>query len=166
MTQAAPNFLITGLPSTRFEHLFGLSDAELAQHGACRRIVGAKPGFPCRVSLEDAEIGEPVILLNHESHSVGPFRQRHAIYVRERLAAAARFENALPPVFEQRTLSLRGYSEDGMLAAAALAEPGRCREAIEAMLGNPDIDHIDVHNALPGCFAARVDRNEGQTNDA
>src|SRR5206468_11556117 len=56
-------FRIVGLPLAKFTPLFSLSESELAQKHARRLIVDAKPGFPCRVSLEDAELGERVILV-------------------------------------------------------------------------------------------------------
>jgi len=48
------NFRIVGLPLAQFEPLFSLDDNELPEEGARRLIVDAKPGFPCRVSLQDA----------------------------------------------------------------------------------------------------------------
>ena len=62
-------YRITGLDNTSFSELFALSDEELAQRQIVRKTATAKPGFPCRVSLEDAEPGEELILLNYESHS-------------------------------------------------------------------------------------------------
>lgn len=46
--------------------LYGLSDVELAQVGAQRFIVDAKPGFPDRLELRDLDIGEAAILLNYK----------------------------------------------------------------------------------------------------
>jgi hypothetical protein len=40
------SFRITGLAPEPFQHLFALSDAELAARGAVRRIADRKPGFP------------------------------------------------------------------------------------------------------------------------
>src|SRR5947207_14209909 len=78
------NFRIVGLPLTQFEPLFSLDDDELAQKGARRLIVDAKPGFPCRASSQDAEIGERVILVPcvyHDGES--PYRASGPIFVRE-----------------------------------------------------------------------------------
>src|SRR5437588_360549 len=78
------SFIVSALPAEPFRPLFGLSDEVLAERGVIRRTVDAKPGFPCRVSLEDAEPGETVLLLNYEHQSADtPFRASHAIYVRE-----------------------------------------------------------------------------------
>jgi len=81
------NFRIVGLPLTQFEPLFSLDDHELAQKVARRLIVDAKPGFPCRVSLQDAEIGERVILARFVHHDV---ESRH-------IAHPGRFLSAKPP---------------------------------------------------------------------
>ena len=75
-------FRIRGLEAEQFAHLFALSDAELAAHGALRKI--ADGPSPCRVSLTDATPGDEVILVNHEHHAVeSPYRMRFAIYVRK-----------------------------------------------------------------------------------
>src|SRR5665811_2125397 len=44
------------------------SDAELAAHGALRKI--ADGPHPCRISLTDAAPGDEVILVNYEHHAV------------------------------------------------------------------------------------------------
>ena len=77
-------FRITGLPAERFDHLFRLSDAELAAQGAVRRIAdGRDPGYPCRVSLTDSQPGDELLLVNYEHLPVdSPYRMRFAIYVR------------------------------------------------------------------------------------
>jgi len=56
-----------------FESLFAMSANELAGHRVVRMTVDSKPGYPCRVSLADADIGETVILVNFEHLSAtGP----------------------------------------------------------------------------------------------
>ena len=75
------NFRIRGLEARQFDHLFALSDAELAEHGAVRRI--ADGPRPCRISLSDAKPGDELILVNYEHHAVSsPYRMRFAIYIR------------------------------------------------------------------------------------
>ena len=77
-------YRITGLKREPFEHLFGLGDAELAALNARRVVADKKPGFPCRITLEDANPGESLILTNYVSHDVAtPYRTAYAIYVRE-----------------------------------------------------------------------------------
>ena len=70
------NFQIVGLDERQFEHLFGASQEVLDKHGIERMTVETRPGYPCRISLEDAAIGETVLLLNYEHlpvrHLTGP----------------------------------------------------------------------------------------------
>jgi hypothetical protein len=46
-----------------------------------------------------------------------------------------------------------------MMIDAALVQPGEADPAIRRLLANPTTAHIDAHNAIRGCFAARIDRN-------
>ncbi|HEV2568895.1 DUF1203 domain-containing protein [Sphingomonas sp.] len=136
-------------------------DPQLARAADARRVtVTAKPGFPCRATLEDAEIGETVLLFNHVSNdSEGPFRASFAIYVREQALVAITYCDVLPPVFATRTISLRGFDEAGDLRTAELASGEEIDPAIRAMLERPDIAFINAHNAAAGCFAARIVRD-------
>ena len=151
-------YMIKGLPRAPFAPLFALTDGELAARGA-RRVVADDESFPCRVSLEDAAVGETLILLNHVSHDVdGPYRATHAILVREQAQEIAPLVDDTPPVFARRTLSLRGFAANGDLVASRVSLPGEHDRAIRALLADPQVDHIDAHNAGHGCFSARIER--------
>ena len=152
-------YRVTGLDPAPFKPLFGLSDDELASRGVVRMTVSS-PTFPCRVSLTDREIGETVLLLNHVSHDVAnPYRAAHAIFVTENDEDAAEYVDRVPPVFEKRILSLRAFDEGGMMVDAALAQPGEADAVIRRLFENEWVDHIDAHNAIRGCFSARIDRS-------
>ena len=153
-------YRIRGLDPAPYRPLFGLADHELAARGIVRMIVTEKPSFPCRVTLEDRDIGEQVLLLNHVSHDVAnPYRASHAIFVTEGEIEAAEFIDEVPPVFATRTLSLRGFDDQGMMAQAVLIEPGEADEGIRRLFANPDVATIHAHNATRGCFAAKIERN-------
>lgn len=152
-------YKISGLEPSIFRHLVGLSDEELAGHGAARVTANADRGYPCRISLDDAKTGETLILLHHVSHDVAtPYRSAYAIYIRENADQAAIYEDETPPVFEGRPLGLRGFGADGNLKNALLALPGEADSKIRQLLADPAIVYIDAHNAAHGCFAARVER--------
>ena len=128
--------------------------------GAIRMIADKKPGFPCRVTLDDAEPGEALLLVNHCSHDGdNPYRATHAIFVGEGAGDAAAYADEIPPALDRRVLSLRAFDQNGMMVDAALAQPGEADEVIRRLLADPVVDHIDAHNAIRGCFAARVDRS-------
>lgn len=57
------SFQFIALPSDQFASLFSQSDTQWQAVGARRMFVDEKPGFPCRVSLADAEVGETVLLV-------------------------------------------------------------------------------------------------------
>ena len=125
-----------------------------------RRVTATGPGFPCRISLEDAPAGETLILLNHISHDVAtPYRSSYAIYVREAAVAPSSYVDATPPVFDGRPIAFRAFDEYGMLQTAALALPGQADEKIRMLFDDPAIAYIHAHNAAHGCFAARIDRD-------
>ncbi|HEX8449658.1 MAG TPA: DUF1203 domain-containing protein [Allosphingosinicella sp.] len=153
-------YRIEGLPSAAYSHLIEMSERELAEHHARRVVADSKPGFPCRATLQDAEPGEWLILFNHVSHDVPtPFRSAYAIYVRETASGPACYSDETPPVFEGRTLGLRGFDAEGMLRGALLALPGEADPKIRALFERPEIETIHAHNAAAGCFAARIVRD-------
>jgi len=152
-------YRITGIDPTPYRHLFGQSDEELARHGIVRMTVDSAT-FPCRVSLTDRGLGETVLLLNHVSHDVAnAYRATHAIFVAEADQEAAEYVDQVPPVFEKRILSLRGFDKEGMMAEALLTQPGEADAGIRKLFANPDIETIHAHNATRGCFSARIERN-------
>src|SRR3546814_13682174 len=65
-------YRITGLSPEPFAALFALDDASLAERNARRVTAAADRGYPCRVSLRDADKDEQLILLHHTSHDVAP----------------------------------------------------------------------------------------------
>jgi Protein of unknown function (DUF1203) len=152
-------YRIEGLRSADFAPLFAMNDAELAARNAVR-VTATGPGFPCRVSLQDAKAGEQLILLNYTSHDVAtPYRTVYAIYVREGAEEIAPMIDATPPVFEGRPLGLRAFDQDGMLKNAALALPGQADAKIRELFADDNIAYIHAHNAAHGCFSARIDRS-------
>jgi hypothetical protein len=154
------SFVIRGLDPAPFSAFYGLSDAALAERQMVRMRADSKPGFPCRVTLEDAEPGETLLLLNHESMALPtPYRARHAIFVREGAETPAVYEDAIPDQLACRLLSVRSFDAAGMMLDADVVE-GRALEPIIARLFEAgDAAFLHVHNAKRGCFAARVDRS-------
>lgn len=150
------SFHISGLPAAFFEHLFLLSDTELAEHRAVRSV--AAGGYPCRISLTDAEKGDTVILVNYlhqPAHS--PYRSSYAIYVREGEQTYDAIDQ-VPEQLRRRILSVRGFDDDGMITDAGLAEGPQLEHIIGQFFDNERTRYLHLHFAKPGCYAARVDR--------
>ena len=153
------NFLISGLAMEPFSGLFKLSDEELRSQKAIRCIADSKPGFPCRVSLVDAEPGETVILLPYVHHQVdSPYRSSGPIYVRENAKEAKLTVNELPEVVKNRLLSVRAYSKDSHMLGSAVVEGSNLISQISEFFADDTVAYLHLHNARPGCFSCRVDR--------
>jgi hypothetical protein len=157
--EASMSFQINGLPAETFAPLFNLPDEELAARGAVRVIADRQPGFPCRVSLCEAQAGEVLLLINYEHLAVAsPYRSRHAIYVRENASEAQLEVGEVPEVLRTRLLSLRAFDDAGMMLDADVMQGCGLAVAIDRMFDSHRVKYLHVHNAKPGCFAARVDR--------
>lgn len=155
-------YVISGVDPQPFVSLYGLDEAALAEQGAIRVAVTDKPGAPCRITLEDADPGETVLLVNHEHLPVDtPYRSRHAIYVREGAREAARLENAVPEQLTIRLLSVRAFDANGMMTDADVVEGDMLVPLIERMFFDRQVAYLHAHNAKRGCFAARIDRFDG-----
>src|SRR5215467_8988963 len=150
------NFRIRGLEARQFDHLFALSDAELAEHGAVRQI--ADGPRPCRISLSDAKPGDELILVNYEHHAVSsPYRMRFAIYIRH---GEETFDaiGEVPEQLRKRTLAVRGFDAAGMMTGREIVEGTDLEEAIARQFANVEAQYLHIHFAAAGCYAARVDR--------
>jgi Protein of unknown function (DUF1203) len=153
------SFRITGLPAEHFVHLFALSDDELANRGAVRRIAdGRVPGYPCRVSLTDSRPGDELLLVNYEHHAVAsPYRMRFAIYVRKGEETYDAVDQ-IPEQLRLRTLAVRAYDADAMMVGWQLVDGRELEKVIEQLFSDARAKYLHVHFAAAGCYAARVER--------
>ena len=153
------SFQVHALPPEPFAHLFELDEDALSTHNARRVEVTSRPGFPCRVSLVDAEIGETVILLHYEHQTARtPYRASHALYVRQGVEQARPSRGEIPEALLLRPISLRAFDEAGNMIDADLASGAEVQSTIERLLQDPQVAYLHLHNAKPGCYAARVTR--------
>ena len=153
------DFQIKSLPKSMFEHLFSLSDEELAAQNAVKRVVASRPGTPCRVSMRDADIGETVILVNYQHQpAASPYQASHGIFIRENAEQAHLGVNEVPQVIRSRLVSLRCFDKDHMIIHADVIQGDDLAQAISTAFGDPKVAYAHIHNAKPGCFAASVER--------
>ncbi|MEM7730367.1 MAG: DUF1203 domain-containing protein [Pseudomonadota bacterium] len=151
------SFIIQSLSYAPFEPLFDLDATALAAREARRVIADSRPGYPCRVSLRDAEVGETLILVQHlHQPACGPYRASHAIYVREGAVRARPGVGTVPDMLRHRQLSVRAFGRDHAMRAARLADGWGLEEAIDALFADEETDYLHIHNAAPGCYACAV----------
>ncbi len=153
------DFQVSALDVDQFRQLFGLDQAALARLGVQRIIADSQPGYPCRVSLQDAAIGEKVLLMNYEHQSMpSPYRSSHAILVREWASQATPDRNEIPDMLRHRLLSVRAFDASGMMIDADVIDGTNLETLIDRMLVNSSTDYLHIHNAKLGCYTASVTR--------
>jgi hypothetical protein len=152
-------FRVIGLDVAPFRPLFGLPEAELRSRGASRIIADAGAGYPCRVSLEDAQPGEPLLLINFEHQpAANPYRSCHAIFVRESARQAFVGIGDIPEVLRKRFLSIRAFDSDDMMVDADVVDGTDAETLIERLLSRSDTAYLHAHFAKRGCYGARIER--------
>ncbi len=152
------NFRISAIENT-FNHLFDLNTEKLLSNSIVKMIVDKSPGFPCRVSLQDAEIGEEVILLPFQHHKTkSPYQSSGPIFVRKNAKNPKLEVNEIPKFLNHRYLSLRGYDNGGMIQEMDTCRGDDLRNKIQLFLNNPEVSYIQIHNARPGCYNCQVNR--------
>ncbi|MDQ2702287.1 MAG: DUF1203 domain-containing protein [Pseudomonadota bacterium] len=152
------DYVISGLPLQPFQSLFGLADETLHSRGM-RRHVADGPGFPCRITLEDAAPGQSLLLLPWQHLDVvTPYRAGGPIFVNESAAQQAVVRNRVPEQQRSRLLSVRAYDAEGWMLDAEVDEGVRLEALIERFFGDVRTAYLQVHNARRGCYACRVDR--------
>jgi hypothetical protein len=153
------SFRITGLSAEPFRHLYGLSDQELALQGARRYVADKSPGFPDRIEMRDASVGETLLLLNHVCQPAStPYRATHAIFVREGATRTYDRSNEVPQVMRTRLLSLRAFDAEGMMLDADVVPGTDIETVIGRFFASPAVAYIHAHNAKQGCYSGRIDR--------
>ena len=153
------NFQIKGIESNRIHHLFSLTDDELSNIKAKRILVDEKPGYPCRISLQEASIGESIIAVPYIHHDVNsPYKASGPIFVRNKVQTAKLEINEVPEILQHRLLSIRAYNSNAMMIDATTAQGSHVEKTIRELFQNILVQYLHIHNANPGCFNCCVER--------
>ena len=154
-------FQLVGLPAAPFTPLFSLSDAQLSRDSTRDALFAASnPGYPCRVSLTDAQIGEELLLasLQHQP-AASPYRASGPIFVRRSRPTGSRSRRVCcPPMSPADSCRCgRMMRADRMTDAAAC--PGADAGAVDraAVRGHRCRLHPPAQRES-GCFSCAVQR--------
>ena len=129
-----------------------------------RTIVVDEPdSYPCRRCLRDAEPGETVVLVSYDPFVDGaetPYRQPGPIFVH---ADMCDYEPSaeLPEQLTRRLLSVRSFGADHLMLGGVVVQGTELARTAAGLLDDAAVSYLHVHNAGPGCFAARIDRGPG-----
>jgi hypothetical protein len=152
-------FRISGLSPEPFRHLYGLSNEQLEREGVKRYVADKRPGFPDRIEMRDADIGQRLLLLNHVCQPADtPYRATHAIFIREGAEETYDRIDEVPEVMRIRLLSLRAYDSSDMMVDADVVDGREIETIIGRLFGNAQVAYIHAHNAKRGCYSGRIER--------
>jgi hypothetical protein len=153
------NFQFVALGKSLFESYLDFSDEDLANCNARWVIADANPGYPCRVSLQHAEIGERVLAISYcFQNTDSPYRASGPIFVREMAQTAKPPINQIPKMLMHSLLSVRAYSPEDILVAAEVVEGVNLDAVISSQLSQDSVDYLHIHYAKHGCFNSLVCR--------
>lgn len=142
-----------------FAALFDLTDPQLAARDMRRVVATEQPGYPCRVSLTDAAVGEELLLLSFAHQcAASPYKASGPIYVRKGAVQARAAVGEVPDYVRSRLMSVRAYDAKHLMVDATVCDGSCVAAEIERLFAQPEVDYIHLHNAKRGCFACRVNR--------
>jgi hypothetical protein len=149
----------------QFEPLFALPDAQLAKIGAVRVIAGESPGYPCRVSLVDAEAGESLLLLPYlHQPALSPYKASGPIYVRKGATQRTLPPGEIPDYVSRRLISVRAYDAAHMIIGAEVCDGQDVGREIERQFDDDRAAYIHLHNARRGCYSCLVTRERAPSS--
>src|ERR1700686_4935776 len=134
------SFQLVGVPFEPFASLFSLPDQALVEFDARRVLATEKPGYPCRVSLADAEIGEELLLLPFAHQPApSPYRASGPIFVRKGARQCKLAAGVIPDYVRLRQMSVRAYDVAHLMIDAAVCEGKDAAPTILGMFCNSDV---------------------------
>jgi len=142
-----------------------LPDVASLPADAVRRVVADQPfSFPCRRCLRDAEPGEALLLLAYDPFlGTSPYRQHSPIFLHasgcspDPADLTSTPERPAPDQVRRRMLSLRSFDAAHGMITAELVDGAAVADVARRLLADPRAEYLHVHNAVPGCFAVRVE---------
>ena len=152
-------FQLIGIDHEQFEPLFSLSDEQLKEYAAERRFATESPGYPCRISLEDARVGEELLLLPYlHQPATSPYRASGPIFVRRGVKQRRLPAGEVPRYVTSRLMSVRAYDAAHMIISASVCEGATAAQEIEEHFRREEVAYIQLNNAKRGCFSCQVVR--------
>ena len=154
-------YQIEPLSLAPFAPLFTLSDAELAEVGARRWTDDLGGRAPCRISLQDAEPGDRLILVNHAhlADPASPYRASGPIFVREVATEATPVADTVPEMIRRRPLSIRIYDSASLMIEGEVVDGANLDARLRYWFAHPKTQQVHVHFAPRGCYLARAVRD-------
>ena len=136
----------------------GAAEALRAQGGPVY-VADESPGYPCRQCLQDADIGEELILVSHDPFTRdSPYRSASPIFLHLSTCAVDASTTGLPTQLIGRQLSVRAFDTDEMMIDAAVINGIELHDTLDRFFAEAETDRIHIRNATRGCWAAIAER--------
>ena len=121
-------------------------------------MADAVPGYPCRQCLQDAGIGDELILVSHDPFtSSSPYQSASPIFLHRSTCEPPSFGD-LPLQLTRRQLSVRSFDADEMMIDAAVIDGTGLDQTLTRFFDDNQTSRVRVHNAERGCWATNVER--------
>lgn len=131
----------------------------LRRRGGTVYTADQHPGYPCRQCLQDASVGDELILVSYDPFTTdSEYRSASPIFLHRTPCTPVPGGPDLPDQLTLRQLSVRSFDTDEMMIDAAVIDGSELGEAIAGFFDNEESHTIHVHNATRGCWAVAVDR--------
>ena len=133
----------------------------LREQGGAIYVADECPGYPCRQCLQDAQIGEELILVSYDPFTgESPYRSASPIFLHREACVAPALEGELPEQLTRRQLSVRAFDTDELMIDAAVIDGSELRTTMSRFFESSDTHQVHVHNASRGCWAVSANRSD------
>jgi len=121
--------------------------------------IDSNPGYPCRLSLEDARKGEEVYLFSHSPFTgANAYRETGPVFIRKNAVPAALGVNELPEIALARSIVVRAYNSAGTMLAATPVETAEISATIQDLLDDESVECVHLRATASGCFLCSARR--------
>lgn len=119
----------------------------------------APRGYPCRICLRDAAVGDELLLFSH-SPFPGPaaYRTLGPIFVHAHGCPPYVDGDEVPEQLRTRLLAVRGMTQDLRIRASDVVEGTELEATAARLFADPEVTALHVHFARNGCYACRIVR--------
>lgn len=150
---------LSGVDHRQFEHFVEMGDSELAARGIVRCVATQDQGFPCRVSLVDARVGDELLLLPYTHLACNsPYQASGPVFIRRQAVRCVLPPGVVPPYVHRRQISVRAYDAAATMLSGQVCEGSEVAAALDQLFDDPLVHQVHLHNAGRGCFSCRAER--------
>ena len=128
-------------------------------------VADENPGYPCRQCLQDAAVGDELILVSHDpfEHD-SPYRSASPIFLHRVPCEPPQSSVAIPAQLTRRQLSVRAFDRAESMIDATVTSGDDLGRIVDEFLEDGRAERIHVHNAERGCWAVTIVRNPGDSS--